>query len=554
MPKDVVHIKQFHGGINDASESTDISDNECQTANNCDFSNVGKITLSGDLKGTHDAETEPHTVTTPGSGLFAFRHDRDQNGTNATTNYYATHDLNVVSVYDTNENDWLAITTNGSAAGEWSDNSSNGSTLPLNDVNFLFHEGVLRSSDGKLVSGNQRKWWGYINRRHFGIASHAREDAYAGMISHDADLAAPTAGTCHLSDDQGHDTGVMHMEANITSSGGSIPAANYRIAYSFKYDNHQESNLKEFVNSPLAITEGQCFGDGSSNVTNFTFHTLNSRIVGSRVYVQRADTTDDWTLLVDIDLQKGWRLGLNEDYSSTWAGTSDNVDLPLTGTKITRLGPTTYSNINGYAFDEPIDCSYKTAVVVDGITYAGNILQNGNKYPDRVIKCAIVRDGIASDVFPESNFLDVTPNDGDEIVKLETFQDKVLVFKRQTLFVVNYSADIGDYLDATFPFMGIRNRGHSFPTAHGIAFMNDLGVHLYNGETVLNLTGKMPDISIPAFTSTAGANDVPLPKVNRDVNAQIVHSILSEGSYNSDQDVNNDGIVNVQDLFSKNEE
>ena len=544
MPKDVVHIKQFHGGINDASESTDISDNECQTANNCDFSNVGKITLSGDLKGSDTAPPGLHGVTTPGSGLFAFRHDRDHNGTNVTCNYYATHDLNIVSVYDTSEDTWEAITVNGSGAGQWNDATGN-------DVNFLFHEGVLRSSDGQLVADNQRKWWGYINRTHFGIAGHAREDSYsAEMYNHDADLAAPAAGTCHLTNLTTASEGHMHMQANITSSGGSIPAANYRIAYSFIYDNHQESNLKEFVNSPLALTSGQCFGDGSGNVTTFGFHTLNSRIVGSRVYVQRADTTDDWTLLVDIDLQKGWRLGLNEDYNSSWAGSADNVTLPLTGTKITRLGPTTYSSINGYAFDEPIDCSYKSAVVVDGITYAGNILQNGNKYPDRVIKCAVVRDGIASDVFPESNFLDVTPSDGDEIVKLETFQDKVLVFKRQTLFVVNYSADIGDYLDATFPFMGIRHRGHSFPTAHGIVFMNDLGVHLYNGETVLNLTGKMPDISIPAFTSTAGANDVPLPKVNRDVNAQIVHSILSEGSYNSDQDINNDGVVNIHDVIT----
>jgi hypothetical protein len=62
--------------------------------------------------------------------------------------------------------------------------------------------------------------------------------------------------------------------------------------------------------------------------------------------------------------------------------------------------------------------------------------------------------------------------------------------------------------------MGIRHRAHSFPTAHGIVFMNDLGVHLYNGETVTTLTGRMQDLSIPGFTSTAGANDVPNPTVN----------------------------------------
>jgi len=517
VPKEIVHIRQFHGGINDASETTDIADNECQTADSCDFSTVGKITLPGDLKG---ADADPPAgigVTQPGSGLFAFRHDRDSSGDNVTSNYYATHNANIVSVWDSNDDSWTAITASGASAGEWADTSGC-------DVNFLFNGGVLRSSDGQLTADNQRKWWGYISRVHFDGAS-GQVTHSANMVSHDADLAAPTGGTCHLSADQGHDADVMHMETNITgSSGGSIPATSYRLAYSFIYDHHQESLLKEFSGSPLSIGAGECFA-----VPKFTFHTLNSRIVGCRVYIQRADTTDDWTLLVDIDLSRGYRLGLNETYVKTFTGSANNVELPLTGKSITRLGPSTYRSINGHAFDEPIDCSYKTAVTVDGITYAGNILQDGNKYPDRVIKCGISPPfGICSDKFPESNFLDVTPNDGDEIVKLETFQDKVLVFKRQTLFVVNYSADIGDYLDATYPFMGIRHRGHSFPTAHGIVFMNALGVHLYNGETVITLTGKMQDLAIPGFTSTAGANDIPpvkdfeLPNITQDSLAENI--------------------------------
>ena len=62
--------------------------------------------------------------------------------------------------------------------------------------------------------------------------------------------------------------------------------------------------------------------------------------------------------------------------------------------------------------------------------------------------------------------------------------------------------------------MGIRHKAHSFPTAHGIVFMNDLGVHLYDGETVKALSDRMQDLRIPAFTSTAGANDVPEPIVH----------------------------------------
>ena len=49
MPKQIVHIKQFHGGINDAAESTDIADNESQVADDVDFSVIGKIRTAGDL-------------------------------------------------------------------------------------------------------------------------------------------------------------------------------------------------------------------------------------------------------------------------------------------------------------------------------------------------------------------------------------------------------------------------------------------------------------------------------------------------------------------------
>ena len=495
MPKEIVHLRQFHGGINDASEATDIADHECQVADNCDLSSIGKVTLSGDLKGADAAPPGLHGLTTPGSGFFAFRHDRDKDGNNATSNYYATHNANVVSVYDTNEDDWLAITANGAGAGQWQTTSNC-------DVNFLFHEGVLRSSDGQLLASNQRRWWGYINRTHFTGAANNGSDAISGMKAEDADIPTPSAGA--IVDTPTYTANAVNFDHNIGGSGGSIPAATYRLGYSYVFDHHQEGGIYTLSNS-ITITAGQIFNDPV-----LYFDNMPDRCAGVRIYIQRMDVTDDWTLLIDVHLEKGFRLGMNENYVNTFTGAAeDEVSLPLTSTDIGRLGPTTYKSINGYGFDEAIDCSYKTAVVVDGITYAGNILQNGKRYPDRVIKCAVVRDGIASDVFPESNFVDVTPNDGDFIIKLETFQDKVLVFKRKTLFVVNYSADIGDYLDATFPFMGVRHYGHTFPTAHGIVFMNDLGVHLYNGESVQTLTGKMQDMSIPAFTNTAGANDVP---------------------------------------------
>ena len=287
MAKEVVHMKQFHGGLNDAAENTDIADHECQIADSCDLSSIGKIVLTGDLKGTDTAPASQVSVTTPGSGLFAFRSDRAADGDNLTCNYYATHNANLVRVWDSDHDTWTSITT----SSEWGTSSNC-------DVEFLFHEGILRQSDAQLIAANQRRWWGYIDRVHF--YNVTGKDTYLGMYDFDADLAAPTAGTT-ASGDSDHTTGVMHFEHNIGGTAGNIPVGSYRLAYSFVYDHHQESLLKEFSGSPVSIAATNSF-----EAPNFTFHTLPARIAGCRVYIQRADTTDDWTLLVDIHLEIGY--------------------------------------------------------------------------------------------------------------------------------------------------------------------------------------------------------------------------------------------------------
>ena len=482
MPKQIVHIKQFHGGINDAAESTDIADNESQVADDVDFSVIGKIRTAGDLKS--DPATDPanvETIINPGRGLFSFQSDRDSDGTPVECSFYASHNANSVKVWDTSDTTWTEVVS----SSEWGDSTP--------DPNFIFHEGVLRTCDSNHANtNNERMWWGYISRVHFGSGGQA--DTYsASMATKYADLAAPGGGNTVSS--AAHTTGIMNIDPKEgAEDSGSLLAGEYSFAYSLVYDDIQESLLKVMA---TAVTVPD---NGSFGRAEMYFHTMDSRTTGVRVYVQNSTTGEkSWTLLIDVDFVKGYRFGLSGNYTDTFAGSPDNVTLILAAADpIKRLGPETYQSINGYEFDELIDCSYKSAVVVDGITYAGNVIQGGVQYVDRMIKCAIVRDGIASDVFPASNFIDVTPNDGDSIIKLETFADKVLVFKKRKLFIVSYSETVGDYLDQTYDFMGIVQPGHSFPTAHGIVFMNNLGVHLYDGETVRTLTGKKEDIALRA--------------------------------------------------------
>ena len=94
------------------------------------------------------------------------------------------------------------------------------------------------------------------------------------------------------------------------------------------------------------------------------------------------------------------------------------------------------------------------------------------------------------DVFPESNVLDVVVNDGEEIIKLESYADRVLQFKQSTMYIINVSEVDAEFVEDTHKFRGIINPNHSCWTASGIAWINEHGAFLYDGELVIALTEK----------------------------------------------------------------
>ena len=307
--------------------------------------------------------------------------------------------------------------------------------------------------------------------------------------------------------------GGIGIDVSVTNSGGALPDGTYKFGASFIYDNGgvQESNVREAGGSVTL---------NASNASSLTsikikFHSAalaspayNRRLTGARIYIKDvADKSKTYHLICDVnfghDSTQGWRFSLDDDFEGGFAiqqtaaagellvGYRDLIYIDIDN--YTSLSATTYASINGYRPSEPIDISYATSTTVDGVVYAGCIKQDGVVYPDRMIKCASPRLGIAYDVFPESNFIDIATNDGDRIIVLESFADKVLQFKKRTLFIVNYSEDVGDYIEKEYAGMGVTHPAHVFKTPHGIAFMNISGCFLYTGSELVNLTDKIDD-------------------------------------------------------------
>ena len=145
------------------------------------------------------------------------------------------------------------------------------------------------------------------------------------------------------------------------------------------------------------------------------------------------------------------------------------------------------------------NAKFKTYAFNDKYMYIGNILQNGKIYGDRILKSLPGR----MDLFPEDNFLVVTKNDGDEIVALKAFNDRLLEFKNKILNVINVSGNT-EYLEASFNHLGIKGHNAVCDTNLGVAFANDNGFYIYTGEgEPANLTAKVSSSDWKTFVDGA---------------------------------------------------
>ena len=225
-------------------------------------------------------------------------------------------------------------------------------------------------------------------------------------------------------------------------------------------------------------------------------YALNRRISGSRLYYKKEEN-DNYFLIGELDfVEKGFKFLPEADtLSYTMINTTDTTAPILSKTALIKaISPETantidtFKTINGFSTEvKSLDAKYKTAIVHGRRVYIGNIKRpDGKTYPDRIVKSQVNR----FDTFPEGmGSVDVVIRDGENIVKLEAFADRILQFKEHSLYIINVSESV-DFLEDTFRNKGCAFDYHVVRTDMGIAWFNDHGCYLYNGKIVLDLLEK----------------------------------------------------------------
>lgn len=352
-------------------------------------------------------------------------------------------------------------------------------------------------------------------------------DSHPGKVSHDNEEEGTSVTFGESTDGLGIHLGI---DSNIGTNdvAGWLSSKGYHFYVSYLYDGEAGDMSSKQESDLLKLNSAAYFAEGDVTTANPKTHTLvmaitskfydtteflylfNKRVTGARVYFEDLDEGNGiYNSLLDIDFEKGCRKA-GDLVWTPWA-MEGNSHEAVAECPASSAGATATTS-NSFVFEEPFPeggeslyemntgykpqdmfFKYKTATRVGKRMYIGNIGEVHGAYKSSVVN--INNDKI---IFSPENKFDLFPsiensllqgNDGDEIIALQGFQDYLLIFKRKKLILVLVDDDNGKHEQVgEYSFYGVDHVDATIKTDFGVAWANNNGCYLFNGEKVLDLT------------------------------------------------------------------
>ena len=514
MPKVSVALNRFDGGLNNRDSARDIGDQFLAEATNVDVSSVGRIRALGEFTNLSSSMTSDVTNHQPAYGLFKMNVDSrpEASGTTTTGEHL---------VY-TNGNGEVYIEQSGALATFNSADllpSPTGGDSTVRPV-YYYADGGLRISDARLTNTSKTIALQRMVRTAAPYASLTSRmelvnGGFAGPL--DADFDDSSSANCVAAAsgaEAGQDpTSDFIVQTLASGTDGLWPASTYAIGATYVYYGGQESlistGLDNISGGTITLTDGQ-FPNISVSINDGQVKL--PEIQGLRIYLRDINNPDDeYTMLLDIDFEQGSRISLADEFDALSDGASDTYFVTndtknrATGVRayaIKQPGLDTYATINGYLSDEKeisfngnTAYGYKTAVVANQRAFVANVDYKDSKGETKVMGDRIQYTPVRKyDLFPQSFYLDIGTNDGDEIIKLAEFQDKLFVYKKEKLFVINISSgsDAGWYVEAELENRGVQSPAAVAKTDAGLVWVNEHGMFSY-GNAIAKLSTTIDD-------------------------------------------------------------
>jgi hypothetical protein len=528
MPKQPLVINQFYGGMNNGSDPRDLKMNEASFSQHVDHSERGRMqgldigeqegSLTGDSSATFPANG--HKIEA-GQGLVFFSSDygngEQGNGTESTGDpaIYAAITDNPdpnytqnahIYIYNFTDEVWSTeaqtIGQGGAYGGSQSDSRD---LIPR----LYFLDGALRVANTNFSPGHvercESRWYGYINRTLFGDTSNANvsfnqwveepqellHDLMSFMSVETANGAWGDPGDPFFLGD-----GRLALLTSVWEEEGKMWSGNKKYYYSYIYDEKQESRLYPFggwdVNGgdskkrfKVVIRPDENNGLWSPRITgvNIYYRDMNAEQdpYGEAFLLLKSDFTGETKSAASGSGNVG--VGWEDITVNTFpcAITEDWIEVVAPPDIITyKVNSSCEEDEKAYFVD------YKTSCVLNGKLYVGNVfIKSGDAtgvYNDVMIQSPVG----SYDVLPWSRRMEISADDGEAIVHLEGFADRILQFKESTLYIVNVSQEM-EFVEDVLHYHGVTHGGQVCKTEYGVAWQNKTGLYLYDGQRVTNL-------------------------------------------------------------------
>jgi len=149
------------------------------------------------------------------------------------------------------------------------------------------------------------------------------------------------------------------------------------------------------------------------------------------------------------------------------------------------------------------EMKWKTSVLLNRRIYVGNVKLTDVDGKEQVLTDSIFKTKSNQfDTFTMDRRIDVAVGDGEEIIRLAAYADRLFQFKQNTLHIINVSG-ASEYLEATHKFKGVEHHNNVCETDYGIAWCNTHGVYFYDGQQVQELLIKQ---AVRRINSTTWSN------------------------------------------------
>ena len=498
MPRQYLQISNFAGGLNTQFDQRDIAGNELTDASNVQVYKSGQIYSS---RVSTTVTTRGSGSLTDGKGLFLFKADNNFSNVNDSVEILGLADISSSEVDFIEDPFGTPDNTNHLGTIDLGTETANG--------NFVYYyvDGALRISDcyrsgATLNESNKTKWFGHVDR--LGAIPGGAIDLW---VEGDNNLEAPGGSNCtveqtgsvrHGDDGQGFDVDVT---VETTDDDGLWEATTYEFAQSFVYEGDQESLLTEY-SGDVALSTNNYFTNVLVGMVN-AGGTLTDRVKGGRIYIRKKDSTDLWTLFLDIDLERGIRKDMGDTFIA-WANPSSNNWNNTSAIEIKGPSIDTYESINGFSpdvghlsFGETAGLFYKTVTVCNMRTFVAHVkyyTSTGSTetklMPDRILYTPIGK----YDTFPPNQFIDIGINDGEDFTALESFGTKLLAFKQSTLYIIDVTSpnDAEWFLESTHNGLGVDKPSAIVKTEFGICWARKTGIYAWSpSQGIVELSAKL---------------------------------------------------------------